>query len=299
MLAAAGVRVTLYERAPDIAAGASGRNAGEICRPPDPALGPLFTESLRRYREAAGERLPDGTTLVIPESPIGVLAVAFDGDLVRRAAAALAASQPDLPPQVVDGSALRDLEPHLVEGLTVYRVDTGYPVRPADATHAFAAIARRAGASIVTGAEARPWVEDGLARGLLVSGIGASLSDWVVIAAGPWSPALIDPTGALAADPLLVGRHRRDGRAPPAEPCDRRTHGRRLGDVVAPRARRHRRVRAGPSDTCSRGQSGSRKKRGRGHADLARRHARGGRAGSGPGRADARRPRSPVPAGPR
>ena len=194
MLAAAGVRVTLYERAPDVAAGASGRNAGEICRPPDPVLGPLFTESLRRYREVVGERLADGTVFTIPGSPIGVLEVAFDSDLVRRAAAALAAIQPDLPPEVIDGPALRDLEPHLVDGITAYRVDTGYPVRPADATRAFATIARRAGASIVTGAEARPWIEDGVARGLLV-GDRRVPADWVVVAAGPWSPALIDPTG--------------------------------------------------------------------------------------------------------
>ena len=51
-LAAAGARVTLYERS-EIAAAASGRNSGVIQHPFDPVLVALYRESLALYRELA------------------------------------------------------------------------------------------------------------------------------------------------------------------------------------------------------------------------------------------------------
>ena len=71
----------------------------------------------------------------------------------------------------------------------------GYPVAPAASTLAFAAEAERAGARIVIGQEARLVVRDGGVVGVEVGGtvqpVGA-----VVIAAGPWTPAVVDPTAA-------------------------------------------------------------------------------------------------------
>ena len=192
-LAAAGARVTLYETGPAVAAAASGRNAGEICHPPDPVLGRLYHESLDRYRALAGELVGPGATFRVPAAPIGVLDVAFDGDLVRRVAASLAAAQPDLCPEVVDGAALSGLEPLLADGLTAFRLETGYPIRPADATRAFAAFAQRHGAVIWASARAHPWIERGVTLGVEVSGRKVA-AGYVIVAAGPWTPELVDPS---------------------------------------------------------------------------------------------------------
>ncbi len=193
-LAAAGLRVTLFEAGPTVATGASGRNAGEICHPPDPVLGALFHESLERYRSLEGERFGPGEVFRVADAAIGVLEVGFDGDLVRRTAAALAAAQPDLPVELIDGAALRSLEPTLADGLTAIRLDTGFPVRPADATRAFAARAARLGAVIRVGAAARLWVEGGVVQGVEVGGQRLPFGA-VLVAAGPWTPAVVDPLG--------------------------------------------------------------------------------------------------------
>jgi len=194
-LSAAGARVVLYEAGPAVAAAASGRNAGEVCHPPDPILGALYHESLERYRALAGEPLPDGDVLRVPADPIGVLELAFDHDLVRRVAASLAERQPDLRPDVLDPAELRRLEPLLAEGLSAFRIATGYPVRPASATAAFASFAVRHGATIETNARARVWTSGGVARGVEVGGRRIAAGS-VVVAAGPWTPEIVDPSGA-------------------------------------------------------------------------------------------------------
>jgi glycine/D-amino acid oxidase-like deaminating enzyme len=56
-LAAAGARVTLYERA-EVGAGASGRNSGIVQHPFDPVLVGLYRRSLGLYRDLEAE-LPD------------------------------------------------------------------------------------------------------------------------------------------------------------------------------------------------------------------------------------------------
>ena len=58
-LAEGGARVVLVEREA-IAAGASGRNSGIVQHPMEPALLPLFTETVAHYRDLAahGFRLP-------------------------------------------------------------------------------------------------------------------------------------------------------------------------------------------------------------------------------------------------
>jgi len=188
-LADAGVSVTLYESGPDVAAAASGRNAGQIMRPPDPVLVALYRTSVSAYRAIA-----DATGFRLPSEPMGVMAVSADGDLVRRVAAAVATAQPDLRVEVLEPAQTIAAEPLLGPGLTAFRVPLGYPVRPADATHAFAALARARGASIVTGVRARPWIEAGVALGVEVAGERRPAAV-VVVAAGFWTPGLIDSTG--------------------------------------------------------------------------------------------------------
>jgi D-amino-acid dehydrogenase len=196
-LAAAGARVELFEAGPTVATGASGRNAGEICHPPDPVLAGLFRESLERYRALEGEPLSAGSDerFHVADEAIGVLEVGFDGDLVRRAAGALSAAQPDLPVDVLDGPALRAADPLLADGLTAFRLDTGFPVRPGDATRAFAALAVRLGAQIRTDAAVRLRWAGGRVIGVDAGGRVLD-ADVVVVAAGPWTPSVLDPTGA-------------------------------------------------------------------------------------------------------
>ena len=70
----------------------------------------------------------------------------------------------------------------------------GFPVAPASATHAFAALARARGATLVEGADARVTRDGRTATGVEVDGV-VRAAGAVVVAAGPWTPALVDPGG--------------------------------------------------------------------------------------------------------
>jgi glycine/D-amino acid oxidase-like deaminating enzyme len=190
-LAAAGARVTLYELA-GIAAGASGRNSGVVQQPLDAELASLHQETLACFREL-GAAVDGGFAL--PPEPAGLLYVGHDGAAVRAEAEAIRAAQPRLEPEVVDGQALRALEPALAPGLFACRISTGYPIAPAAATRAFAGRARSLGARIVTGSSVEITIDGDRAIGVRAAGITEPAGS-VVVAAGPWTPALVDPTGA-------------------------------------------------------------------------------------------------------
>jgi glycine/D-amino acid oxidase-like deaminating enzyme len=176
-LAEAGASVVVLER-DDVAAAASGRNSGVLQHPMDPALAPLFEESLRHYGELG----------LVPGEPSGVLVLA-------RAEAELASELealsgfPELRAEALAPGEPARLEPALAPELAAVRLETGHPIGPTAATHAFAARARAAGATIATGADAA--LADG---GVRVAGelrpAGA-----VVVAAGPWTPGVVDPAG--------------------------------------------------------------------------------------------------------
>jgi glycine/D-amino acid oxidase-like deaminating enzyme len=152
-LAEGGAEVVLYERE-SIAAGASGRNSGVVQHPLDQALVGLYEESLQHYRELEGFELP--------EEPVGLLLLS-DGEMDAPS---------ELPAEFIEDA--RTVEPLLQPGLSAFRIDTGRPVPPAAAAHAWAQRARRAGARLKVGE---------------TYGGGAALS---VIAAGPWSAELAD-----------------------------------------------------------------------------------------------------------
>lgn len=189
-LAQAGVRVTLYERSA-IAAGASGRNSGVIQQPHDPVLAALYHESLGAYR--ALDAASDGA-LALDSEPVGLLHVGRDIGVVEAIADAWRIADPLTRPAVLVDEDLRRLEPALAPDLVACRVDIGYPVAPAAATFAFAAAAERAGATIRIGEAVRPAIRDGAAVGVEVGGV-VHPAGVVVIAAGPWAPALVDPDG--------------------------------------------------------------------------------------------------------
>jgi glycine/D-amino acid oxidase-like deaminating enzyme len=183
-LAEAGLSVALFER-DELAGAASGRNSGSIQHPFDPVLAPLYLESLRHYAELEGFDLP-GT-------PAGVLMLATEPSALEDPAAEIAREQPELRPTRLDPGGVRRLEPALGRELWGCRLETGYPVRPAAATLAFAERARRAGAALHERREARPWHGSGVLRGVLAGGEPRAAGA-VLVCAGPWTPQVLGST---------------------------------------------------------------------------------------------------------
>jgi glycine/D-amino acid oxidase-like deaminating enzyme len=189
-LATASARVTLYEREA-IAAAASGRNSGVIQHPFDPVLVGLYRESLELYRALASES--EGS-FSLPAEPAGLLAVGWDEGRARQHAAAWAAIYPEILSEVLSGDSLREIEPALAPDVVACQVAIGYPVVPATATRAFAALAEARGASLRIGREVGLAVRDGVAVGVDLDG-EVQAAGSVVVAAGPWTPAIVDPSG--------------------------------------------------------------------------------------------------------
>jgi glycine/D-amino acid oxidase-like deaminating enzyme len=185
-LAEAGRRVVLIERT-GIAAGASGRNSGVVQHPFDPVLVELHLETVELYRRLDG--------FSMPAEPAGLLSVTHDVDRVGRLTEAIRASHPHLRPRFVDPDEMASLEPSLAPGVAACLLDIGFPVGPAAATRAYAARAERAGVVIRIGAAATLWRSDGRVAGVVVDDEPLS-APHVVVAAGPWTPAIVDPSGA-------------------------------------------------------------------------------------------------------
>jgi len=123
-LAEAGARVTIHDRE-GIAAGASGRNSGVIQHPYDPALVPLYDESIALHREVVD----------LPDEPAGILLLDPPPDLALPA---------ELHPEHLDDASTA--EPLVRPGIPAIRIRTGWPVGPKTATEAWAERARQAGA---------------------------------------------------------------------------------------------------------------------------------------------------------
>jgi glycine/D-amino acid oxidase-like deaminating enzyme len=87
------------------------------------------------------------------------------------------------------------MEPILADGWCAILLRTGYPIPPQAATHAFARLARERGARIVEGVAARPWVDRSRVRGVIGADGRRFSAPAVLVAAGPWSAPLVDPTG--------------------------------------------------------------------------------------------------------
>jgi glycine/D-amino acid oxidase-like deaminating enzyme len=199
-LAGRGARVTLYD-ARTVAAGASGRNSGVVWYPADPVLGSLYRETLARYRTLVDEvaaALPadaPGREFRLGAEPAGILTLGTDEDALRAQAAAITVTNPDFRPVYIGPDELRRVEPGLADGLAAVRLDIGFPVAPASASRAFAGVAERRGARIREGVDARVARSGTRAIGV-VTPDGLVEAGAVAVTAGPWSPELVDPTGA-------------------------------------------------------------------------------------------------------
>ncbi|MFN8520685.1 MAG: FAD-dependent oxidoreductase [Chloroflexota bacterium] len=190
-LASGGRRVLLLER-DVLGAGASGRNSGIVQHPMQPAFGPLHLRTLDLYRRLDEAQ---GGTLRLPAAPVGLLSVSHDPAVARREAATLGRDLGDLAPVYLDADDVRRLEPAFGPGVHACRIEAAYPVQPIAATLAYGAWARSLGAEVREGQAATPWVEHGRVLGVrLADGTPIAAAD-VVVAAGPWTPQLVDPTG--------------------------------------------------------------------------------------------------------
>ncbi len=191
-LAEAGARVTLVERE-GLASGASGANSGVVQHPFDPILAALYRETVALYRELSAADLG----FRLGDEPAGLLYVSADEAAVRHVDCSLAEAFPELDREVVTGSALERLEPAVAPGLWACRVGIGFPVQPGASTYAYATLAERRGARVRLGRSAalEPRGDDDL--GVVVDGRRIAC-DAVLVAAGPWSPEFIDPTGRWA-----------------------------------------------------------------------------------------------------
>jgi glycine/D-amino acid oxidase-like deaminating enzyme len=192
-LALAGASVTLLEK-DELAAGASGRNLGYLDTSKDPVLAPIARASLADYLEAV-EAVP--VQVFLDREPIGTLAVTLDEDELDDLHAWVeAASAVGVDVERVDPDALRDLEPELAPGvLEAWLLHEGHRVDPTALTVGLAAAAREHGAEIRHHIPVRRLIE----RGGRVAGVmtddGPLEADLTLLAAGPWSAALVRPIG--------------------------------------------------------------------------------------------------------
>ena len=189
-LAEGGRRVRLYERSA-IASGASGRNSGIVQHPFDPELAGLYHRTLVEYRRLADER---AGSFAFPFEPAGLLLVGHDPGVARRAADAWVAAWPATAPEVLSGGELAALEPGLARDLVACRLGIGFPVAPPVATEAFAVAATGRGVEIVVGSDARPATDGRRVIGVHVDG-RIEPAGTVVVAAGPWTPSVVDLGG--------------------------------------------------------------------------------------------------------
>lgn len=191
IMADRGARVILVEGSA-IGAGASGRNLGAIQHPFDALLGPLYEESLARYRALADA---SAGAFTVGASPAGLLLLHPAADGATEQLARLRQRVPELAPELITPEALTALEPSLAPGPAAIRLATGFPIPPASATEAWADLAERRGAELLVGTPARVATDDGRAAAVALEDGTRIAAGAVLVAAGPWSPALVDPGG--------------------------------------------------------------------------------------------------------
>ena len=188
-----GASVTLLER-DELASGASGRNQGLWVPPEDPALHAIASRSLARYLEIADEApLP----FRIDPRPIGTVFVAVEEEDLTAAKDTLAAiSAGGFAVTELDDAALAEAEPAVARDLAAaWFIDAGHRLDPAALTVALALLAASRGAVIRHHLSARALLTDRDRVTGVVTDEGKIEADEVVVAAGPWSPRLLEPLG--------------------------------------------------------------------------------------------------------
>ena len=188
-LAEAGATVTLVER-DGLASGASGANSGIVQHPFDPVLAALYRETVGLYRELTAADVG----FRLGAEPAGLIYVSADEAAVRAVDRSLAEAFPELERVVAGGAELQAIEPAIAPGIWGCLVGIGYPVAPAASTYAYATIAERRGVRVRAGRTAALDRRGEAIVGVVVDGV-STRADAVLVAAGPGSPAVVDPTG--------------------------------------------------------------------------------------------------------
>jgi glycine/D-amino acid oxidase-like deaminating enzyme len=187
-----GASVLLLE-ASEIGAGASGRNSGSVQYPFDPILAGLHLGTLDIYRVLAA----DSPDFGFPADPAGLLLLTDDLAAAHDRADELTREVPHLEPHVMTGAALAEAEPMLAQDLAAVRLETGYPIPPDGATTAMARRAREVGAELRVGSRVAAIRNvGGRAAGVTLADGSEVQGDAVLVAAGPGSPVLVDPSSA-------------------------------------------------------------------------------------------------------
>lgn len=191
-LARTGARVTVLEQHA-IASAASGASAGGVRQQGrDLRELPLAIRSIARW-----EQLEDELEADLHYYREGHLTVVEDeADMAAVEAGVAAQREVGLDLQIVTGSDLHELAPGLADTVIAgtYSPNDGH-ANPILTTHAFADATRRKGGSIRTGTRvASIELEGGRITGVRLEN-GTIACDWLVIAAGLWSPLLASPLG--------------------------------------------------------------------------------------------------------
>lgn len=190
-LAERGASVTLLEK-DELAAGASGRNLGYLDTSKDPVLAPIARRSLERYL-ALTEDPP--FPVFLDREPLGTLAVTIESDEVeelRLWAGSAEAVGVAVEPVAFPSEEEPELAPDVLEA---YLLDEGHRVDPTAMSVLLATLARHAGATIEHHRPARRLATSGERVTGVITDDGVIDADVVVVAAGPWSSALVRPLG--------------------------------------------------------------------------------------------------------
>ncbi|MEX1265170.1 MAG: FAD-dependent oxidoreductase [Actinomycetota bacterium] len=193
-LASRGASVTLVER-DHLAAHASGRNQGLWLLPDDDVNVPMARASLDVYRQIAAEAPLD---VRLDDEPVGTVLVAMNAREVRVAEEAVArASRHGFAVDDISGPAdIRDHEPGLTRNVAgAWLVHSGHRLDPGALTVALALAASERGAEIRHHVHARGLFMRGEAVGGIVTDEGVIEATTTIVAAGPWSSALLEQAG--------------------------------------------------------------------------------------------------------
>jgi glycine/D-amino acid oxidase-like deaminating enzyme len=193
-LAIRGARVILVERS-ELAAGASGRNHGLLLKLPEPALAALGDRSAAVYEQLAGDGPLD---IRLDPAPIGFLIVAGDDPGEREAGRieAEAVRPTGVRVEHLDGAGARRVEPALGPDVAeAWLLDDGRRLDPAALTVSMALLAGARGADIRRHVTVRSFLREGDRVRGVVTDAGEVSADAVVVAAGPWTPAVVRPLG--------------------------------------------------------------------------------------------------------
>jgi glycine/D-amino acid oxidase-like deaminating enzyme len=193
-LAERGATVTLVER-DHLAAHASGRNQGLWLLPEDDVNLPMAEASLARYLSLA----PDAPIDVnLDPRPVGQILVANDRREFQAAKAAVASATAHgvEVEELATPISIRDAEPALTRNLAgAWLVHHGHRMDPGALTLAMSLAAAEHGASIRHHLNTRTLAVKSDTVVGVVTDDGVIEADTTVVAAGPWSHALLDPVG--------------------------------------------------------------------------------------------------------